>query len=139
MWWPVYCISAARAEEAQANCWLGCGLAQHPWPSCGSVFYGIWSLKHDLGCHCRRQRWYVRGLMSTREFGKWKAAMGKIEPEHVDPERAKERNMKRTAIVSRSTTGEVHAKWGERGLRFRCWPKARQKGLNTSVKLSNAV
>ena len=49
--------SRARTHDIGGR--LGCGLAQHPWPSCRSVFYGIWSLKHDLGCHCRRQRWQL--------------------------------------------------------------------------------
>ena len=49
--------SRARTHDTGGR--LGCGLAQHSWPSGGSVFYRIWSLKHDLGCHCRRQRWQL--------------------------------------------------------------------------------
>lgn len=58
--------SRARTHDTGGR--LGCGLAQHPWPSCGSVFYGVWSLKHDLGCHCRRQRWQ---LPSHLRQGRW--------------------------------------------------------------------
>ena len=76
----VYCIRTARAEEAQANCecfsdlptqprthniagWLGCGLAQYPWPSCRNIFYRIRTRKYDLGCRRHRQRWQLRSYL----------------------------------------------------------------------------
>ena len=50
-----------------------------------------------------------------------------------------ERKVKRIVVVNRSTAGKGTQEGGKERLNFCTLAKARQKGLNTGIKVSNLV